>query len=144
MNNPCELDPRDRLLQRHAPAIMVPRHGVLALPHKPGHRFLVASDGMWLEVLRPWLHARVHLGHSEMPLPFGDVGQILTYAFTETDVQAIERRFLQDARPAGFGIVGMRERVEVLGGTFDVQSAPGKGTTVRASLPIAAAVRERE
>jgi PRTRC genetic system protein A len=100
MNNPCELDPRDRLLQAHAPAVMVPRHGVLALPHKPGHRFLVASDGVWLEVLRPWLHARVPVAVSEIPLPFGDVGQVLTYAFTEVDVRAVERRFLQDAERA--------------------------------------------
>lgn len=35
------------------------------------------------------------------------------------------------------GIEGMRERVEVLGGTFSVQSAPGEGTVVRASLPLA-------
>jgi signal transduction histidine kinase len=42
------------------------------------------------------------------------------------------------------GIAGMRERVEILGGTFDVQSAPHHGTTVRASLPVAALVRERE
>jgi signal transduction histidine kinase len=35
------------------------------------------------------------------------------------------------------GLAGMRERVEILGGTFDLQSAPATGTTVRAHLPIA-------
>ena len=35
------------------------------------------------------------------------------------------------------GLQGMRERVELLGGRFDVQSAPDKGTVVRASLPLA-------
>jgi len=35
------------------------------------------------------------------------------------------------------GIEGMRERVEVLGGTFSVQSAPDRGTVVRAALPLA-------
>ena len=34
------------------------------------------------------------------------------------------------------GLVGMRERVEVLGGRFEVQSAPTQGTVVRASLPL--------
>lgn len=34
------------------------------------------------------------------------------------------------------GLVGMRERVESLGGVFAVQSAPGQGTTVRARLPL--------
>ena len=33
------------------------------------------------------------------------------------------------------GIVGMRERMEMVGGTFAIESAPGKGTTVRVQMP---------
>jgi signal transduction histidine kinase len=33
------------------------------------------------------------------------------------------------------GLVSMRERVEAAGGTFEIVSAPGRGTTVRASVP---------
>ena len=33
----------------------------------------------------------------------------------------------------GVGIAGMRERVEQLKGTFEIESIPGRGTTVRAS-----------
>ena len=36
----------------------------------------------------------------------------------------------------GFGLVGMRERVELLDGTLEVQSAPGSGTTVIARFPV--------
>jgi signal transduction histidine kinase len=36
---------------------------------------------------------------------------------------------------AGRGLRGLRDRVEGLGGTFSVASAPGAGTTVRAELP---------
>lgn len=36
------------------------------------------------------------------------------------------------------GLAGMRQRVEILGGTFSVESAPGEGTLIRASLPLAA------
>ena len=36
---------------------------------------------------------------------------------------------------SGFGLVGMRERVELLGGSIAVRSSPGKGTTVVAELP---------
>lgn len=39
------------------------------------------------------------------------------------------------AATAGFGLLGMRERVELLGGTLDIESTPGTGTTVRVSLP---------
>jgi signal transduction histidine kinase len=33
------------------------------------------------------------------------------------------------------GVVGMRERAELLGGRLDIDSAPGAGTTVRAQIP---------
>jgi two-component system, NarL family, sensor histidine kinase UhpB len=36
----------------------------------------------------------------------------------------------------GFGLHGMEERVQALGGTFDVDSTPGHGTTVRIAIPI--------
>jgi len=38
--------------------------------------------------------------------------------------------------PLGVGIAGMRERVKQLHGVFEIESAPGRGTTVRAVLPI--------
>ncbi|HKW99865.1 MAG TPA: ATP-binding protein [Bryobacteraceae bacterium] len=43
-----------------------------------------------------------------------------------------------DARHVrGLGLVGMEERVNHLGGTFQVKSEPGKGTTLVAELPLA-------
>ena len=41
--------------------------------------------------------------------------------------------------PLGVGIAGMRERVNRLNGTFEIESVPGRGTTVRATLPLAVA-----
>ena len=37
--------------------------------------------------------------------------------------------------PTGFGLAGMRERAELLGGRLELASAPGRGTTVRLSIP---------
>lgn len=34
------------------------------------------------------------------------------------------------------GLLGMRERAEMLGGSFSIESSSGKGTTVRAEMPI--------
>ena len=34
------------------------------------------------------------------------------------------------------GLLGMRERIEMVGGTFDVASASGKGTTITARIPF--------
>jgi signal transduction histidine kinase len=36
---------------------------------------------------------------------------------------------------SGFGITSMKERIELSGGAFTIESAPGVGTTVRASWP---------
>ena len=35
-----------------------------------------------------------------------------------------------------FGLLGMRERVTLAGGTFDIRSAPGDGTQISVSIPI--------
>jgi signal transduction histidine kinase len=42
------------------------------------------------------------------------------------------------AHAGGFGLGTMRERVERLGGTFSIESAPGEGTTLTVELPLAA------
>jgi signal transduction histidine kinase len=39
-------------------------------------------------------------------------------------------------RTRGMGLIGMEERVRQLGGQFEVHSERGKGTTVRAILPL--------
>jgi signal transduction histidine kinase len=38
--------------------------------------------------------------------------------------------------PRGWGIAGMRERAESVGGSLRVHSAPGKGTLVEAVVPL--------
>jgi signal transduction histidine kinase len=45
--------------------------------------------------------------------------------------------FDHTAATAGFGLAGMRERVELLGGELGLSSVIGEGTTVTATLPIA-------
>lgn len=41
-----------------------------------------------------------------------------------------------DAPPTQLGLIGMRERVELLGGQFDIHSTPNQGTTLHATLPL--------
>jgi signal transduction histidine kinase len=40
-----------------------------------------------------------------------------------------------NARSSRFGLSGMRERVEMAGGTFELESAPGRGLRFEAHLP---------
>jgi len=42
---------------------------------------------------------------------------------------------------AGVGLSAMRERVEGLGGMFEVKSQPGEGTKVRVTVPLGGGTR---
>jgi signal transduction histidine kinase/ligand-binding sensor domain-containing protein len=42
-------------------------------------------------------------------------------------------------KSGGLGLINMRERVRQLNGTFEFESAPGRGTTVKAEVPFRAA-----
>jgi signal transduction histidine kinase len=46
------------------------------------------------------------------------------------------RGFDQDSVPAGRGLIGMRERVEMLGGEIGVDSEPDGGTRLSATVPV--------
>jgi signal transduction histidine kinase len=48
------------------------------------------------------------------------------------------RGFDPDAERGGFGLVGMRERVELADGALQIESKPGSGTRMTASIPCAA------
>lgn len=45
-------------------------------------------------------------------------------------------RVLEGKGSKRLGVLGMRERVEMVGGRFTVESAPGQGTTVRVEIPF--------
>jgi PAS domain S-box-containing protein len=48
----------------------------------------------------------------------------------------LPHRWVELARTGHYGLVGMSERVEAIGGHFSVSSAEGTGTTIQADLPI--------
>jgi signal transduction histidine kinase len=47
-------------------------------------------------------------------------------------------------RRDAFGLLGMHERLRAVGGTLDVRSRPGRGTTVEATLPEPAGTADRQ
>jgi PAS domain S-box-containing protein len=47
------------------------------------------------------------------------------------------KQVMQSKRNTRLGLIGMRERLEMVGGKFSVESAPGKGTTIQAQIPFA-------
>lgn len=50
------------------------------------------------------------------------------------DVKKLKAK--NDDMSSGFGLYSMRERIELLGGTFNINSEPGKGTRLNISIPF--------
>lgn len=73
-----------------------------------------------------------HATHVDVLLQQNDEGVILT---VEDDGAGFDPDAAQF--PGPMGLVGMRERCEMLGGTLVVESSPGVGTTVVAEVPYA-------
>ena len=48
------------------------------------------------------------------------------------------------ADTGGIGITGMRDRIEAVGGEFEIVSAPGQGTSVHGTIPMANGSRDSE
>ena len=46
----------------------------------------------------------------------------------------------RDRDSGGFGLKGMRERIEGVGGTLSIESAPGEGSTLAVELPVTAEI----
>ncbi len=41
-----------------------------------------------------------------------------------------------ETEAGGLGLISMRERVRLIGGSFSIRSAPGQGTQVTAEVPL--------
>jgi PRTRC genetic system protein A len=65
-----------------APVAAVPRHSEFCALPRNGHRFLVAADGLYLEVRRPWLHFIHRLAEqSAVAMPYGTIEPRTELAF---------------------------------------------------------------
>jgi len=61
-----------------------------------------------------------------------------TDAVMEIAVRDDGAGFAPDADANGFGLIGMQERALLAGGELELHTAPGSGTTVQATIPLAA------
>ncbi|MGH9680298.1 MAG: sensor histidine kinase, partial [Candidatus Acidiferrales bacterium] len=51
------------------------------------------------------------------------------------------RGFIPEFCTGSFGLTSMGERARALGGSWSVESEPGRGTQVRASIPLGPAIQ---
>lgn len=72
------MDHRDTFLHTTFPTVPVPRFGPFEELASNGHRFLVGSNGVALEVRRPWLYMRkiAMKNESGLALPYGPVSEV--------------------------------------------------------------------
>lgn len=86
-------------------------------------------------------NVRKHANASRVALTLSYMGDLITLDVRDDGVgfdplrMDVEKR---DRSSGGFGLKGMRERVEQCGGTLCVESASGEGSTLAVELPAAA------
>jgi len=92
------MDPRDVMLQQVTPTVMVPLYGAFEPLDKPGHRFLSAGNGEWLEVRRSWLYARTrNLPPGVVAKPYGQVAGTIEWLMPAVPVELF-KAFAEMAR----------------------------------------------
>jgi two-component system sensor histidine kinase DegS len=78
-------------------------------------------------------HAKARLVTLEFRQSENDVAILIRDDGVGYDQAEVQQRI---ASGPSFGVRGMQERVELLGGIFKVESLPEEGTTIRVHLPV--------
>lgn len=85
------MNPLDIALQAVAPTLMVPKYGNLDPMSDNGHRFLVASNGLWLQVKRNWLDLCMLLSRQyAVAMPYGEVKPVMEFDFDRLPTDLVE------------------------------------------------------
>ncbi|HXU46671.1 MAG TPA: GAF domain-containing sensor histidine kinase [Thermoanaerobaculia bacterium] len=97
------------------------------LPGRPSHALETAIYRIAQEALA---NVATHAGAARVRIGLAAEGGMLRFA-----VEDDGRGFDVPAAADGLGLLGMRERIGMLGGTLALVSAAGKGTTVEVAVP---------
>lgn len=90
--------------------------------------FRVAQEAL-CNVIR---HARASTIDVQVVRLEGSIHMVIQDDGRSFDVQRIQNA----PRSKHLGLLGMRERVEMLNGTFEIEAQPGIGTTIRVTIPM--------
>jgi two-component system sensor histidine kinase UhpB len=93
--------------------------------------FRVAQEAL-TNIIR---HAQAHVVEVELSKANGELKLAVCDDGHGFDVPAARKRATQAGSQ---GLIGMQERVALAGGVLEIDSAPGRGTCIRARLPLAA------
>ena len=91
----------------------------------------------------PWEEDLLHIGQEALTNVLRHAGATNFEARITFEREHTRLDFRDDGRgfdPArkrdGFGLVGMRQRVERMGGTLEIRSGPGEGSTISVTVPL--------
>lgn len=76
-----------------------------------------------------------HANASQVHLSIGKLGTSIRMEISDNGRSFPAETILLEKNPKRLGLIGMRERLAMVGGTLAIESAPGKGTVVRADVP---------
>jgi signal transduction histidine kinase len=77
-----------------------------------------------------------HAEATEVAMRISQISGAVRMEISDNGKSFLVGRSLTTASPKRLGLIGMRERVEMVGGKLSIESKPGKGTTVRADIPF--------
>ncbi|CAE6811426.1 hypothetical protein R69658_05422 [Paraburkholderia aspalathi] len=96
--------PLDAALFDSAPTVAVPKHAKFEPLTEVGHRFLMAAQGVFIEVRRPWLHViqqLTKLNEAGPRPPYGDIEPKIELAFGRLSAAVpYLQAFAEEARAA--------------------------------------------
>lgn len=107
---------------------------VLAGLEDGGARLPAEAESVLYRLVQEALNNVVkHSGATEAEAVLERVGDVV-----EVTVRDNGRGFDPAATSGGFGLIGMRERIELAGGTLRIEAGAAQGTRISASIPVAA------
>ncbi len=89
-------------------------------------------------------NVRKHAGAQRVSLAFARRDGELEIGVVDDGCGFSTEEAASSDRRRSFGLDVMKERAEAIGGTFEIESAPGRGTTIRVRLPLAGATADSE
>jgi len=110
-------------------------------PGWPAHLARPASLNLFRIVEEALSNVRMHSGARTVRIVLEELPDGQLAMMIDDDGRGLDT---DEARPVGLGTVGMRERVVLLGGTLEIESEDGVGTTVHAVFPKLHLIPETE
>jgi signal transduction histidine kinase len=77
-----------------------------------------------------------HAEATQIKINITDISGVVRMEISDNGKSFPVEKILLANNPQRLGLIGMKERVEMVGGNLTIKSTPGKGTTVRAEIPF--------